>query len=74
MELSSMNFIVPYNYLPEQFSDHKLFFDLWKPVLTSGEFTLGPFVENYEKKSKICDQCAQAPGSYADSGFLSSQG
>jgi len=55
-----MNFKVPYNYLPEQFSDHKIFFELWKPVLTSGEFTLGPFVESFEKKfaeyigSKFC--------------------
>jgi dTDP-4-amino-4,6-dideoxygalactose transaminase len=55
-----MNFKVPYNYLPQQFNDHKLFFELWKPVLETGEFTLGPFVENYEKRfanyvgSKYC--------------------
>jgi len=55
-----MNFKVPYNYLPEQFNDHKIFYELWKPVLTSGEFTLGPFVESFEKKfaeyigSKFC--------------------
>jgi dTDP-4-amino-4,6-dideoxygalactose transaminase len=55
-----MTFKVPYNYLPEQFSDHKKFFELWRPVLESGEFTLGPFVENFEKRfasfigSKYC--------------------
>ena len=55
-----MDFKVPYNYLPQQFSDHELFFELWKPVLETGEFTLGPFVENYEKRfanyvgSKFC--------------------
>lgn len=60
MVRNNMDFKVPYNYLPQQFSEHQLFFDLWKPVLTSGEFTLGPFVEDYEKKfanyvgSKYC--------------------
>lgn len=60
MEKTNMNFKVPYNYLPQQFSDYDLFFNLWRPVLESGEFTLGPFVENYEKKfanymgSKYC--------------------
>jgi len=60
MELNKMKFEVPYNYLPEQFSNHEKFFDLWKPVLQSGEFTLGPFVENFENKfasyigSKFC--------------------
>ena len=60
MVRNNMNFKVPYNYLPQQFNEHQLFFDLWKPVLTSGEFTLGPFVENYEKRfadymgSKYC--------------------
>ena len=55
-----MKLEVPYNYLPEQFSNHEKFFNLWKPVLESGEFTLGPFVENFEKKfasyigSKFC--------------------
>lgn len=60
MVRNNMDFKVPYNYLPQQFSEHQLFFDLWKPVLSSGEFTLGPFVENYEKRfaeymgSKYC--------------------
>jgi len=60
MVRNNMDFKVPYNYLPQQFSEHQLFFDFWKPVLSSGEFTLGPFVENYEKKfaeymgSKYC--------------------
>lgn len=60
MELNKMKLEVPYNYLPEQFSNHEKFFDLWKSVLQSGEFTLGPFVENFENKfasyigSKFC--------------------
>jgi aminotransferase EvaB len=60
MELNKMKLKVPYNYLPEQFNNHEKFFNLWKPVLESGEFTLGPFVENFEKKfasyigSKFC--------------------
>jgi dTDP-4-amino-4,6-dideoxygalactose transaminase len=60
MVKSKMSFKVPYNYLPEQFSDHQKFFELWKPVLESGEFTLGPFVEKFESKfasymgSKYC--------------------
>ncbi len=60
MVRNNMDFKVPYNYLPQQFSEHQLFFDLWKPVFSSGEFTLGPFVENYEKSfadyvgSKYC--------------------
>lgn len=45
-----MNFKVPYNYLPDQFSDSEKFFDLWKPVLESGEFTLGPYVESFENR------------------------
>ena len=60
MVRNNMDFKVPYNYLPQQFSEHQLFFDLWKPVFSSGEFTIGPFVENYEKSfadymgSKYC--------------------
>ena len=60
MVKNKMKFKVPYNYLPEQFSDHKKFFELWKPLLESGEFTLGPFVEKFESKfasymgSKYC--------------------
>lgn len=60
MEKTEMNFQIPYNYLPQQFREYQLFFDLWKPVLESGEFTLGPFVDNYEKRfakyvgSKYC--------------------
>ncbi len=41
---------VPYNYLPEQFSDPDTFFRLWEPLIRSGEFTLGPYVEAFEEK------------------------
>ena len=41
-------FTVPYNYLPEQFADVQKFFALWEPLIRSGEFTLGPYVEEFE--------------------------
>ena len=44
-----MVYRVPYNYLPEQFKDAETFFELWRPILSSGEFTLGPFVEEFER-------------------------
>lgn len=56
----NMKYQVPYNYLPEQFRSHETFFELWKPVLESGDFTLGTYVEHFEKKfadyvgSKYC--------------------
>jgi len=39
---------VPYNYLPMQFSRPENIFEDWKKVIQSSEFTLGPFVENFE--------------------------
>ena len=41
---------VPYNYLPMQFSQYEGIFDEWKELISSTEFTLGPYVENFEKK------------------------
>ena len=41
---------VPYNYLPMQFSHYEDIFDEWKELINSTEFTLGPYVENFEKK------------------------
>jgi len=45
-----MIFKVPYNYLPQQFQDTETLFNLWRPVLQSAEFTLGPFVEDFEER------------------------
>jgi aminotransferase EvaB len=41
---------VPYNYLPFQFSDPEPFLAEWRELIRSTEFTLGPYVEAFEKK------------------------
>lgn len=41
---------VPYNYLPMQFSDIEEIITDWKKLIQSTEFTLGPFVERFEKE------------------------
>jgi len=40
---------VPFNYLPYQFSQTKKYFREWKKLIKSSEFTLGPFVERFER-------------------------
>lgn len=41
---------VPYNYLPMQFADTKAIIADWKRLIQSTEFTLGSFVESFEKE------------------------
>ena len=41
---------VPYNYLPFQFADPEPIIAEWRKVILSTEFTLGPWVEAFEKK------------------------
>jgi len=41
---------VPYNYLFDQFSDPEPFIADWLKLIASAEFTLGPFVEAFERK------------------------
>ena len=41
---------VPYNYLPMQFSNNDAIFADWEKLILSTEFTLGSFVENFEKQ------------------------
>ena len=41
---------VPYNYLPMQFSDVEGIFNEWKKLIQSTDFTLGFFVEKFEKE------------------------
>lgn len=41
---------VKYNYLDEQFKDPTPYFDDLKELVRSGEFTLGPYVEKFERK------------------------
>lgn len=41
---------VPYNYLPEQFAQVDDYFSDLRELVKSGEFTLGPYVERFEKR------------------------
>ena len=41
--------IVPYNYLPEQFRNRNDIFNEWEMLALSSQFTLGPKVEEFEK-------------------------
>jgi len=40
---------IPFNYLPYQFKNTKAYFNGWKKLIKSCEFTLGPSVEKFEK-------------------------
>ena len=40
---------VPFNYLNYQFKNKKKYFYEWSKLIDSSEFTLGPFIENFEK-------------------------
>ena len=46
---SKSEWIVPYNYLPEQFKNRNDIFDEWEKLAQSCEFTLGPKVAEFEK-------------------------
>ena len=41
---------VPYNYLPMQFADVERIISEWRQLISTTEFTLGPFVERFEKQ------------------------
>ncbi len=41
---------VKYNYLPDEFLDTDELFDEWKKLISTTEFTLGPYVSKFEKK------------------------
>ena len=41
--------IVPYNYLPNQFVNRVDIFDEWKKLTDTSEYTLGPKVEEFER-------------------------
>jgi aminotransferase EvaB len=45
-----MKFLVPYNYLPIQFGGRKDIFAKWEELTSTGEFTLGPYVTDFEEK------------------------
>jgi len=48
--MSAKRFKVPYNYLPDQFRPDHPVIDEWKTLIASSEFTLGPWVEAFERK------------------------
>jgi dTDP-3-amino-2,3,6-trideoxy-4-keto-D-glucose/dTDP-3-amino-3,4,6-trideoxy-alpha-D-glucose/dTDP-2,6-dideoxy-D-kanosamine transaminase len=41
---------VPYNYLPQEFEDVSEIINGWEKLIKSSEYTLGPYIENWEKK------------------------
>ncbi len=41
---------VPYNYLPMQFKNPNKIFSEWKKLIKTSDYTLGKFVNNFEKK------------------------
>ena len=41
---------VHYNYLPEEFDDCDMIFSDWAKLISTSEFTLGPFVTSFEQK------------------------
>ena len=40
---------IPFNYLPQQFKNLNPYYGEWKKLAKSTEFTLGPFVNKFEK-------------------------
>ena len=48
--ITSTTMHVPYNYLPYQFADPEPVIIEWRELIAAGEFTLGPWVESFEKK------------------------
>ena len=40
---------VPYNYLPFEFSETDKIFSNWKKLIKSSEYTLGSYIEKWEK-------------------------
>ena len=41
----------PYNYLPYEFKDNKKIFSDWKKLIKSTDFTIGKYVDEFEKTS-----------------------
>jgi len=41
---------VPYNYLPQEFKNVSDIINGWKELIKSSEYTLGPYIENWERK------------------------
>lgn len=47
--IKESEWIVPYNYLPNQFANRLDIFDAWKKLTDTSEYTLGPKVEEFER-------------------------
>ena len=41
---------VTYNYLPQEFKDCSKIISRWKQLIKSSEYTLGPYIKNWEKR------------------------
>ncbi len=61
---------VKYNYLDQQFADVEAYFQDLRALVTSGEFTLGPFVEAFEKKFAAYIGVKHAIGTNTGTGAL----
>ena len=61
---------VKYNYLDQQFSDVDAYFADLRTLVASGEFTLGPFVEAFEKKFAAHVGAKHAIGTNTGTGAL----
>ena len=53
---------VPYNYLPMQFSQCEDIIEEWKELINSTEFTLGPYVSEFEKEFAEFIKCKHVIG------------
>ena len=61
---------VKYSYLDQQFSDVEEYFKDLRKLVASGEFTLGPFVEAFEKKFAAYIGAKHAIGTNTGTGAL----
>ena len=61
---------VQYSYLNQQFAEVEAYFDDLRKLVASGEFTLGPFVEAFEKKFAAYIGVKHAIGTNTGTGAL----
>ena len=61
---------VKYSYLDEQFADEETYFQDLRELVSTGEFTLGPFVEAFEKKFAAYIGIKHAIGTNTGTGAL----
>lgn len=61
---------VKYSYLDQQFSEIEAYFEDLRKLVASGEFTLGPFVEAFEKKFAAYIGVKHAIGTNTGTGAL----